>query len=211
MQAQTTRTFGQNSIIGTAIGIGLLAASVLGIATLTDSVELPSLGSDSTTIERRIEAPLDGQSYSFREANLYHPGFESRPVARPAVETAFVEQTLALPGIGIQAAVRPALETAFIEQNLALPGVDSQAIARPVLETVFIEANTVLPEIKDQAVVQSALETVFLEWNLALPEYQERGEVPSTAETAFIESNTLLHPESSDADDAVEVKANQPS
>ena len=187
MQAQTTRTFGRNPIISTAIGIGLLAASVFGIATLSDSVELPSLGTSSNSIERPVESPGPVQSYSFREANLYHPGFESRPASVSSREVANMRLNAIIPEAAGQAIARPAIETAFIEQNLALPGLDSQATVR------------------------SALETAFLELNLAMPEYQERGEVRSAEETIFIEWNTIRDPEANDSTDSVEVKANQPS
>ena len=184
MQAQTTRTFGRNPIIGTAIGIGILAASVLGIAQLSDSVELPSLGNSATQIERRVEAPAAGKSYSFREANLYHPGFESRQVVRSAVDTA------------------------FLEANLIVPGFDRSAVARPAVETAFIEANTVLPEASVRPDTRPALETAFLEMNQVLPEYRERVEIRTAEETIFVEWNTILHP---GWREPAELTPNQPS
>ena len=165
MQAQTTRTFGRNPIISTAIGIGILAASVLGLAQMSDSVELPSLGNSATQVERRVEAPAAGQSHSFREANLYHSGFESHRAVRSAVDTALLEANLIVPGFDNSAAVQPGLETAFVEANTILPDVSSDIQNHPAVEAAFLELNLVLPEYQEQVEVHTAEETVFIEWN----------------------------------------------
>jgi hypothetical protein len=120
MQAQATRTIGRNPLISAAVGIGLLAAGLLGIATVTDSVELPTFGNSPASVERQAVSPSLGQRHEFLEANIYHPGFERVTVARPVLETAFLEMNLILPEYRDRVVVRSAEETTFVEMNTIL-------------------------------------------------------------------------------------------
>ncbi len=183
MQTQTTRTFGRNPLATAALGIGLLAASLLGAATLSDAIELPSLGA-STHIERRVEAPAPVQSYNFREANLYHPGFDGQRVAT-----------------GPLVAAQMRLDT-------LMPNVVSQSVARPSLEAAEMRLNAVMSEVSSQAATRPALETAFLEMNLVIPAYQQPTEILATETMAFVEANTILHPDSTESG---EIQPNQPS
>ena len=143
MQAQTRPTFGRrNPLLNAALAICLLVAALLGAATLRDSIELPTFGIGSTTNDPRVAAPAAVQSYSFRDANLYHPGFNSQKVSRSAAEFAFLDANLIVPGA--DAVARPAIESSFLEMNLIMPTYENRPLIRALEETAFVEMNTIL-------------------------------------------------------------------
>ncbi len=132
MQAQTTRTFGRNPVISTAIGIGILAAGLLGVATFSDSIDLLSPGSGSATIEPPAETSGAAPSYNFREVNLCHPGFETRQASGSARDTADMRLAAVIPVAESGWTVQPALEAASIDINTVLhPGSDNPVEVTP--------------------------------------------------------------------------------
>lgn len=96
MQAQVTGWLGSNRFATAAIGIGLLAATLVGVTALAQDVELPGFGDDASTTQHYINVRDAGSDMQFMYDNLYHPGFEtvivnSALTPRDAVETRFWE------------------------------------------------------------------------------------------------------------------------
>ena len=104
MQAQGTGWLGSNRFATAAIGVGLLAATLVGATFVAQDLELPGFGNDPSMTQRYIDVRNSGSDMRFMEDNLYHPGFEALPTnaaqtPRDAVETRFWEDNaVVIPG-----------------------------------------------------------------------------------------------------------------
>ncbi len=143
-----TRGNGFNRLVAGVIGLAALAAGIVGTATLSDSIDLPFSGSESTTIERPVESSGLAQDYRFLEANVDLPAYGSLEAVHSVESIRFLEQNTILPEF--RANAKSAAEIRFLETN----SWDYPARAEPAGDTAqppvvssdemrFIEDNTI--------------------------------------------------------------------